>query len=34
MNLYVNIGVGEVGFPARIGAARPEITNIVLHTKK
>lgn len=34
MNLYVNIGVGEVGFPARIGAAKPEITNIVLRTKK
>lgn len=34
MNLYVNIGVGEVGFPARIGAAGPEITNIVLRSKK
>lgn len=26
MNLYVNIGVGEVGFPARFGAAKPELT--------
>lgn len=30
MNMYVNIGVGEVGFPARIGAAKPEITVINL----
>lgn len=34
MNLYVNIGVGEVGFPARIGAAAPELTLITLHTAK
>ena len=34
MNLYVNIGVGEVGFPARIGAAKPERTLFRLHTKK
>lgn len=33
MNLYVNIGVGEVGFPARIGTARPELTEITLHAK-
>ena len=33
MNLYVNIGVGEVGFPARIGAAKPEITVFTLHNK-
>ncbi|MCM1369879.1 MAG: metallophosphoesterase [Candidatus Amulumruptor caecigallinarius] len=26
MNLYVNIGSGEVGFPARIGIAYPELT--------
>lgn len=30
MNLYVNIGCGEVGFPARIGAAKPELTLFVL----
>ncbi len=30
--LYVNIGLGEVGFPARIGAT-PEITLITLHRK-
>lgn len=29
-SLYVNIGIGEVGFPARIGAT-PEITLITLH---
>ncbi|MDE7126373.1 MAG: metallophosphoesterase [Bacteroidales bacterium] len=29
--LYVNIGLGETGFPARIGA-RPEITVITLHS--
>lgn len=28
--LYVNIGAGEVGFPARIGAAYPEITTFTL----
>ncbi len=33
MNLYVNIGAGEVGFPARMGAARPEITVITLRSK-
>lgn len=33
MNLYVNIGVGEVGFPARIGAAKPELTVITLKRK-
>lgn len=31
MHLYVNIGVGEVGFPARLGAAKPEITEFTLH---
>lgn len=31
-NLYVNIGLGEVGFPARIGAT-PEITLITLRRK-
>lgn len=31
--LYVNIGTGEVGFPARIGAT-PEITLITLKTPK
>lgn len=31
MNLYVNIGSGEVGMPARIGSAYPEITEIILH---
>ena len=30
--LYVNIGTGTVGFPARIGAT-PEITLITLHAK-
>ena len=30
--LYVNIGLGMVGFPARLGAATPEITVITLHT--
>jgi len=29
--LYVNIGAGEVGMPARIGAAIPEITLFTLH---
>lgn len=32
--IYVNIGLGEVGFPARILAATPEITLITLHSKK
>lgn len=31
MELYVNIGSGEVGIPTRIGAAYPELTEIVLH---
>lgn len=31
-NLYVNIGVGEVGMPARVGAV-PELTLITLHRK-
>lgn len=30
MDLYVNIGCGEVGFPARIGSAYPEITLFTL----
>lgn len=30
MNLYVNIGAGEVGMPARLGSAYPEITVINL----
>lgn len=30
MHLYVNIGVGEVGFPARLGTAKPELTLITL----
>lgn len=29
-NLYVNIGCGEVGLPARFGSAYPEITEITL----
>ena len=33
MHLYVNIGVGEVGFPARLGAAKPELTLITLRQK-
>lgn len=33
MRLYVNIGVGEVGFPARVGAAKPELTLITLKSK-
>jgi len=33
MYLYVNIGVGEVGFPARVGAAKPELTLITLKRK-
>lgn len=34
MNLYVNIGAGEVGFPARIGAAKPEVTEFTLRSSK
>ncbi|MDE7402576.1 MAG: metallophosphoesterase [Muribaculaceae bacterium] len=34
MKLYVNIGCGEVGFPARIGAAKPEITLFTLASGK
>lgn len=34
MNLYVNIGAGEVGFPARLGAAKPEITLITLRSSE
>lgn len=33
MSLYVNIGSGEVGMPARIGSAYPEITLIELKRK-
>lgn len=33
MNLYVNIGAGEVGFPARLLGAKPEITNITLKSE-
>ena len=32
-SLYVNIGLGEVGFPSRIGAT-PEVTLITLKSKK
>lgn len=32
MQLYVNIGCGEVGFPARIGAAVPELTVFTLRS--
>lgn len=31
--LYVNIGIGEVALPARIGSARPEVTLITLRKK-
>lgn len=34
MNIYVNIGVGEVGFPARLGSAKPEITVIRLNSDR
>lgn len=34
MSLYVNIGAGEVGFPARLGAAKPELTLFTLHPSK
>lgn len=30
--LYVNIGCGEVGIPARFGVAYPEITELTLHS--
>lgn len=32
--LYTNIGLGQVGIPARIGDARPEITVITLKRKR
>ncbi len=32
--LYVNIGCGEVGIPARWGSALPELTVVTLHKKK
>ena len=32
--IYVNIGIGQVGMPMRIGASIPEITLITLKTKK
>ena len=32
--LYVNIGCGEVGIPARFGTAYPEITEITLKNRK
>ena len=32
-NLYVNIGTGVVGYPARLGSAWPEITLITLRKK-
>lgn len=34
INLYVNIGSGEVGFPARIGAAKPELTLFTLRREE
>lgn len=34
MNMYVNIGAGEVGMPSRIGAAYPEITVFDFRSKK
>lgn len=34
MNLYVNIGSGEVGMPMRLGSARPEVTLLVLHHER
>ena len=33
MNLYVNIGSGEVGMPSRLGTAYPEITELILKKK-
>lgn len=32
--LYVNIGTGEVGLPARLGVAYPEITEITLKSER
>lgn len=32
--LYVNIGIGCVGFPARLFSARPEVTILTLHKKQ
>ena len=32
--LYINKGLGFIGIPVRIGAARPEITLIILHQAK
>ena len=34
MQIYVNIGSGEVGFPSRVGAAYPEVTVLTLKRKK
>ena len=31
--LYVNRGLGYIGAPIRLGAARPEVTSIILHKK-
>jgi uncharacterized protein len=31
--LYVNVGIGYIGFPGRVGI-RPEITLFELHSKK
>ena len=33
-HLYVNRGLGQVGMPMRLGAARPEITVLVLRNSK
>lgn len=33
-HLYVNIGIGEVALPARIGQARPEVTVLTLRRKQ
>ena len=33
MHIYVNIGAGEVGMPARMGSAKPEINIITLRSK-
>ena len=32
--VYVNIGIGEVAIPSRMGAAYPELTEIILRHKK
>lgn len=32
--IYVNIGIGEVAIPSRMGAAYPELTEIILRHKK